>query len=202
MATPSAFGILSYKPSTVTQSEAVFPASSPGGAFRTYVENTSSIFGGILVANPAASQINATFSLTSLSGATLGSPVTLPIEGKGHLARFITQLFPNLPSTLQGILRVSTSAVLGVVTEGLRFRTNERGDALFSGVPAAPEGGVMDSVMPRIVVGGGWNSQVVVFSPASGAINTGTVQFITEAGGRMYVIDLTVKKRRGQITSQ
>src|SRR5689334_21168169 len=126
MESQSAFGILSYKPSTVTQSEALFHPSSPRGEFRTYVENTSTLFGGILVDNPAASQITATFSLTSLSGGTIGSPVTLPIDGKGHLASFITLSYPNLPNTLQGILRVSTSAVLGVVTEGLRFQTNER----------------------------------------------------------------------------
>ena len=52
---PSAFSILSEKPSTVTFSETVIPAARSAGAFRTYVENNAgaSLSGGVVVANPA-----------------------------------------------------------------------------------------------------------------------------------------------------
>ena len=193
---PEAFSFLSFKPSTITVSEAVFPAVLSDTAFRVYVENSgASVSGGVVIANPSANQISVTFTLTSLSGSSLGS-TSLQIPGNGQVSMLASQLFPALPSTVQGILRATSMPAL--VPSGIRFRVNERSDFLLSGVPAFPENGMPGGVLPHIPLGGGFSSQVILFSRASGQMNSGTVKFITQAGGKMLVI----KRFAGQLISQ
>jgi hypothetical protein len=188
---PTAMSILAIKPSTITQSEMVIPAAPALAASRMYVENGANPVTGVIVANPSATPADATFTLTTLSGSVIGSSQPISIPGNGQIANLLSQLFPSLPSTLQGILRVSTSAVAGVVTAGLRARVNERGEQLASGIAAISETGPPDSIHPHIVVGAGWNSQLALFSRAPGAANSGTLKFISQSGAPMFIIDVT-----------
>jgi hypothetical protein len=202
--TPSAFALSISKPSTITVTEAVIPASSSSLASRVYVENSNNVLGGILVANPSPSQANANFSLTSLSGSVLGTASNVPIPGNGQLAKFVTDLFPGLPGSVQGILRVFTSSVAGLVTEGIRYRINERGDYLIAGVPAFPENVSGDTVLPHLVAGGGFYPQIVLFSRSSAGPVAGTIKAVSQTGGPLLIFDLSklLKRVRGQITSQ
>jgi hypothetical protein len=197
---PAAFSIMSYKPSTITQSEGMVPGLTGVAASRTYVENGTNLVSGVAVANPSPDPVDATFTLTNLSGTSLGSPAVVQIPANGQTAHFLTDLFPNLPGGLQGILRVSTSAMSGVVTIGIRFRTNERSEALLSGIPAIPEGGTPDTVLPQFAVGTGYLSQVALFGRTPGATNAGTVNFISSAGSPLSVLS-SVKKLKAQTTT-
>src|SRR5262249_2684832 len=58
---PAAFSVLSYKPSTITNSEAVFAAGTGTQASRMYVESGTNLFGGLAVANLSPALANATF---------------------------------------------------------------------------------------------------------------------------------------------
>src|SRR6185295_11424557 len=83
---PAAFSIISFKPSTITVSEMVIPAARSDPAFRTYVENADiSLSGGVVVANPSGTQVDVTFSMSSLSGSSLGTANRM-VPGNGHVA--------------------------------------------------------------------------------------------------------------------
>src|ERR1051326_107742 len=103
---------------------------------------------------------------------------------------FPSHLFNNLPGALQGILRVSTTALSGLVSEGLRYRFNQRGDQLLSGVPAFPATGIVDTVLPYVVVGEGYGSQIVLLNRPVGT-NVGSLKFTSQGGTPMFVVDLT-----------
>src|SRR5262249_31314300 len=52
------------------------------------------------------------------------APVTIPLAALGQVAKFLAEIFPNLPQPFHGVLRISSNANIAVV--GLRGRYNER----------------------------------------------------------------------------
>jgi hypothetical protein len=72
-------------------------------AVRNITENT-----GIAVAYPGSGTANVTFQLLDKSGTLLVPQVTRGIAGNNHSAFFITDLFPNLPSSVAGTLRITS----------------------------------------------------------------------------------------------
>src|SRR5205814_1902209 len=87
----------------------------------------------------------------------------------GQVAKFINELFPTLPATFQGIVRVTSSTSIEVAA--LRGRYNERGDFLMTTTPplndAAPP--ATELVFPQIVSGNGYSTQIVVFGQGGSA---------------------------------
>ena len=68
---------------------------------------------------------------------------------------------------------------------GLRGRQNERGDFLITTTPPVEEGVKASSnemLFPQVVDGGGYTTQMVVFSGSTGQSATGMIRFISQAG--------------------
>src|SRR6266481_9692703 len=171
----------------ITVSEAGCPVTS-GTAFRTYVESScqsSNIKTGIAVANTSSSPATVTFDLTTLSGASAGvSPVTFNLPGSGQAAKFLSEIFPSLGSSFQGVLRITTTSS-GLSVVGLRTTVNERTDFLIASTPPVVESNpstTREWLFPHLVDGGGYTTQFILFSGTAGQSSSGTLGFFDQSG--------------------
>ncbi len=203
---PAIFSIASFKTQNTIVTEFVVPASPAGSAFRTYAETSGvpfsagGIITGVVVANPDAAPAIVDFTLMTVSGSTFGQ-TTKTIAARGQSSLFLADLFTGLPGTIQGVLRIATTAPAGIVTEGLRFHSNERNDLLISGVPAIAEAGAVNTVLPSVTVGPGFSSEIVLFGQAPGPTNSGTIKFVSQSGGPMVFTSGDVKAPAVTITN-
>jgi hypothetical protein len=90
----------------------------------------------------------------------------------------------NLPATFKGVLRLSSATPFSVV--GLRFRTNERSEFLMTTVAPNPEqtpAGTQEMVFPHLVAGGGFSTQVILFSGSTNQSTNGNLRLMNSQGG-------------------
>jgi sugar lactone lactonase YvrE len=195
--TPTPLVVFSFKPGTTTLSEAGVPAAS-GTAFRMYGESSGtasapgSIQAGIAVTNNAAAGAPVTFELFNPDGSTAGlpAPVSINLPAYGHIAKFLSELFPNppLPNPFQGVVRMSTTSPSGISVVGLRTRYNELGDFLITTTPPTNEAAPSNtaaSFFPQLADGGGYTTQFILFSGRAGQTASGTMQLFTDSGGAL-----------------
>jgi hypothetical protein len=189
-AVPTPLVIFSYRPGgTVTVSEAGVPASS-GTAFRLYVESSGvhaqpgAIESGIALTNNGSVAATVSLELTNSDGSATGLPaVSYSLPGFGHLSLFLSEAFSGLSSPFKGILRVSAASDISVV--GLRSHYNERGDFLITTTPPANELSPPTSaelILPQLVDGGGYTTQLILFSGTSGQTGSGSLLLFQQSG--------------------
>lgn len=192
---PSSAVVFSYKPASITVSEAGVP-STQGDSFRMYVETTSAVAAagaiqtGIAIANGGATPNNVTLELFQLDGSPAAVSIPLTIPANGQIAKFLHELFPaswTLP--FQGVLRVnSSSGAISVI--GLRGRYNERDEFLVTTMHAANEGAApsgTDLSFPHLATGGGFTTQFVLFSGAANQTSAGTLSFFGQDGAPLFL---------------
>ena len=167
---PVALAVFSYKNNGITVSEAGVSALPTGTAFRMYAETSGamsqigSIQTGVAMANPSPAPVAVTLELTLLDGSSLALPFTATVPAGGQIARFIKEMFPALPATFRGFLKVTSTGPIGMT--GIRGRYNERNDFLTTTTPPSNEGLVSpetELVFPQIVSGGGYSTQFIIF---------------------------------------
>jgi hypothetical protein len=193
-AAPTALAVYSYTPAGITVTEAGVPSIS-GTTFRMYVEASSTSGGGLPATSGAVLQSGLAIANAATSPATVnlqlfnhdGSPAAgtfLSIPGSGQIAKFLGELFPNLPQPFQGVLRVSTGSS-GLAVVGLRTRFNERGDFLITTTPPASETATPSNgqlFFPHLAIGGGYTTQLILFSGSPGPSSSGTLNFVSQSG--------------------
>jgi trimeric autotransporter adhesin len=184
-AAPAPLAIFSYAPHGVTVTEVGLPANS-GTAFRVYVESYGNTDSGIAVANSTAAPAAITLELTNLDGSTTGlpAPVSQNLPAFGHIAQFLEQFFPNMPSQFKGLLRVSTTST-GISVAGVRTRVNERGDLLVTTMAPADESAASTSsalVLPEFADGAGYTTEFVIFSGTAGQSSSGSLLLFQPSG--------------------
>ena len=180
----------------MTASEAGVPATS-GTAFRIYVESSgsagqaSTIQSGIAVANNTSTPTSVILELSNLDGSTAGlpAPVSYNLAGFGHMDLFLAEAFPGLPNPFKGVLRVSTTSS-GISVVGLRTRYNERDDFLITTTPPVNE--LMPStsaefVLPHLADGGGYTTQLILFSGTAGQPASGSLLLFQQSGQPLTV---------------
>jgi hypothetical protein len=186
---PSAFSAFSYAPSGVIVSQTTVQAQPEAITLRTYVETTSSatqpgtIQSGVAIANSSAASATVNFELSSLNGTALGLAASAAVPASGHVSMFLHELFPGLPLPFRGILRMTASGPVSVVS--LRTRYNERNDFLITTTPVTNEASPASTTelfFPHIVDGAGYNTQFILFSGAAGQLTTGTLRFFAQTG--------------------
>jgi hypothetical protein len=191
-AAPTALNVFSYKPAVFTVSEAgVMPFA--GTVFRMYVETVGlpgdplSIQSGIAVANPYPGVATLTLELFQSDGNSTGLVSTVNVPGRGQVAKFLSDIFPSLVPPFEGLVRVSTNTP-GIAAFGLRGRYNERSDFLITTTPPIDEASPQSSAefdFPHFVNGGGYTTQFILFSGASGQTGTGQLKFFAQDGTAM-----------------
>jgi len=193
--TPVVMEIFSFTQAGVTVTEAGVSAGKAGTGFRLYAEVSGDLLGsevgaiqtGVAMANPSGSAVNVNMDLTTLAGKTTGLSGTVTVPANGQIAEFLGQIpgFGSLPNPFQGVLKVSTTAASGISVVGLRGRQNERGDFLITTTPPVEEGvkaGSAEMLFPQLADGGGYTTQMILFSGSTGQSSTGVLRFISQAG--------------------
>jgi hypothetical protein len=160
--TPQGLAIFSFSTDGTKVSETGVPATLPGTALRTYVEDVGPVHSGLALANPASTPATATLELTALDGSgTMTASAELP--ARGHLARYIEELFPAIPDGFQGTLRVVSTKPIAMTS--LRIRTNERGDSVVSWIPVTNESSAVlpnsKFIIPLVLSGGGFSTEFI-----------------------------------------
>jgi hypothetical protein len=195
--TPAPLVVFSYKPGQVTVSEAGVPVTA-GTALRMYVESAGTsgkpgnIQSGVAVANISSSNATVTFEVTQLDGTPLRGfiPVSINLAGGGQASKFLSDIFPTLPNPFKGVLRISTTSS-GVSVVGLRTRYNERSDFLVTTTPPAVESATPTAaqmVFPQLADGGGYTTQIILFSGASGQSSSGSLRLYDTTGQSLNII--------------
>jgi hypothetical protein len=177
---PFATGIFAFKAGGVTISQSSVSASPRSTAYRLYVERSGSgaagtTRSGVAITNTSDSPTPVLLELRQMDGQQVGL-LTLPaLPAGGQVSRFVDELFPNIPATFRGTLRVSAaSGGASIVVTGIRARINERNDFLFAATPASDENAAAYSgtlVFTHVVYGGGYSTELILFGDTSG--NTG-----------------------------
>ena len=194
---PSASTVFSYSKNGVTVSGASVQTQPAGTAFRTYVEVTSNTPGagviqsGIALTNNSSTSATVNFELNSLNGFSTGLTASVLIPPSGHTSKFVHELFPTVSLPFRGVLRMSSSNSIVVVS--LRTRYNERGDFLITTTPATNEASASSSgelMFPHIVDRGGYTTQFILFSGLAGQSTAGTLRFFGQNG---QPLNLTVR---------
>ncbi len=186
---PSAFTIFSFTNNGVTVSQATVQSQPVGTAFRTYVEVNSSsavqgsIQSGIAITNNSSTAATVNFELTNMNGTSAGLSANAVVPPMGHVSKFVHELFPALSLPFRGVLRMSSSNLISIVS--LRMRYNERGDFLITTTPASNEASASstaDLIFPHIVDRGGYTTQFILFSGIAGQTSTGSLRFFAQDG--------------------
>jgi TonB family protein len=189
---PAAVAIFSYKPAGVTISEAaIVPVS--GTSLRLYSEavgapgTAGTTQSGVAVANLSSTPATVTFEQSGLDGSPMATASKI-LPATGQIAQFITDIFASqtLQQPLQGVLRITTSGS-GLSVAGLRGRYNERGDFLITTTPPTNEVAAISSssaasVFPEVAIGGGYNTQFLLYSGSAGQTASGKVRFTNQNG--------------------
>ena len=149
------------------------------------------VHSGVAIANASVTQsISVDLELTKLDGSSSGIPKqTITLGPSQKTARFLFQLFPTLPATFQGLLRVTSTGTITMV--GLRLRVNSRGELLSTTVPPVDETAPVSSapvIFPHIADSGGYTTQFILYGPTGLATN-GTLQTFTN-GGQPLVLQI------------
>lgn len=194
---PTPLLIFSYKPASITVSEAGVPVTM-GTTFRMFAQLSSSpqILSGIAVANATTTPGTVTLALTSLDGSTtLGTSAPQPLPASGKIAGFLDQLIPSLAGqTVEGVLRITTD-VSSISVVGLRARYNERlptADFLITTTPPTAENSApttAERLFPHLVNGDGYTTQVILFSGTTGQTSGGALSFV-KPDGTPLVLDI------------
>jgi len=191
---PSATGILSFHNRGVTVSEAGVSGNSEGTAFQLYMEASGitgqigAIQSGIAIANPSWNTVTTALVLTRLDGSSAGPDVNIDVPPGGQVTRFISDLFPGLPTPFQGILKLTASSNVAVVA--LRGRYNEREDFLITTAPPLNEasGATSDLIFPHIVDGVGYSTELTLFGqPGSGKIYLFSQEGVQKNGASLTI---------------
>jgi len=188
---PTPLVIFSYKPESITVSEAGVPVTM-GTTFRMFAQLSpaAKISTGVAIANATAVAGTVTLTLTDLNGVQIAQTTPLALPASGQIARFLDQVAftPSLAGqTVAGVLRITTD-LANISVVGLRTRINERppsGDFLITTTPPTLENGAAtaaERVFPHLVDGGGYTTQIILFSGTAGQTSGGTLSFVSHDG--------------------
>ena len=187
---PAGVSIFTYQKDGMTVSEAGVPASTAGSAFRVYVEASGtpgqphSVRSGIALTNTSDALTMVSLELTDLDGTATGPTRSLTLPGSGHVARFIDEFFPGLPTPFSGLLRITATAP-NIAAVGLRLAINPRNDILVTTTPPADENAALtasDLFFPHFVDSDGWTTQFILFSGSPGQTAAGMIRFTGQDG--------------------
>jgi len=182
---PVAQAILSLRNGGVTVSEVGVSAPPIETEVRMYMDASGSpgqigsIQSGLVIANPAARAVTASIELTGLDGTSVSlPPATISVPAHGQVTKLINEIFPELPMDFHGIAHVTGTSSMSVTA--LRGRSNERGDFLMTTTPPLKEATTLprDLVLPLIVKGLGYSTEITVFGQAG----LGTLSLFDQEG--------------------
>lgn len=166
----------------VLVTEVGVPASPPVSSARIFVDAAAGLDSGVAFVNPGDSPITVTLDLRNQLGVIVTSS-SLPLDPKGHTARFVSQLVPGTPNPFLGTLTLSSTAPFAAAD--LRSAINGHGETLFSALPLTdlinpPSAARL--IFPQVVDGGGSPTQLLLLNPSNSFASKGTVSLYDDNG--------------------
>lgn len=188
-ATPVALGVFAFKRSGITVSESGILGIPLGTDFRMYGELSGDLgrpgsvqTGVAITAGPDGANVQ--MSMSTLDGADTGWRANLSLPPNGQIASFLNELgSTTLRAPVKGLVSISSTGSIAVA--GLRGRFNERGDFLIATTPPVSSSGRAAGsslVFPHLATGGGYVTEVVVFSGSRGQSGSITLSYHNQTG--------------------
>ncbi len=218
-AVPHGSAVFGVTQGGVTVSEAAVPAAKPTAAARIFVEYASKvvsdlpnasrdpmdIFTGIALVNRGEKAAALIFTLRDLQGQTLavGHGSLAPSAQRSRFLHQLQELAPDflLPADFPvtrrwGTLEVSSDQPLALTA--LRMTVNQRGNTLFTTVPAADLAqppSLLPLTFPHLANGEGYVTSFCLLNPSTQR-QSGTLRFYSDDG-----LPWTVRSRSGEAGS-
>ncbi|HYR83367.1 MAG TPA: kelch repeat-containing protein [Terriglobia bacterium] len=177
-ATPVSLAIFSYAPAGITITE-TGTASAEGSRLSSYVDlsgpsDADPVNSGIAIANPTDQTVQVFLRPTLPSGDN-ASFLSLKLPPHGHISRFLSELFPTIPTPFTGVLHAianfdGSATPAPVSIAGLRGRYNSRKEFIVATVtPVVDDApGTTQIYMPHLVTGGGYSTRVFLVNTSHG----------------------------------
>ena len=178
------FALYNYTRSGVTVSTTSLPMVQPAASARLFVNESTlpeTLETGIAIGNPSPAQTTVFLELVDVQGNPTGPAKAIQLPPFGQFAQFLTEIpeFRSTPIPFRGALRVTTTSSAGVTVAGMRGHLNQRSDFIMSAflpaVGGAETSTVPERVVPDIVRGSGYSSEIVLFNdrlaPSNGVIS-------------------------------
>jgi len=140
---------------------------------------------GVALVNPGAGSNVVTLTLRDMTGAPVGSAVSITLAAHQQIARFVTELFPTATAgnAFTGSLRLQGATQFGAL--GLRFSGTE-----FSTSPVGVTASGTDAngavAVPQFALGGGWGTQLALVNNGSSGCS-GRIDVYDPSGNPMAV---------------
>ena len=179
---PVGSGVFSINGSAGLSSQAGVPNAVETTMSRLFVERATDPLQrdtGVAIVNRNSTETRVTMMLQGVDGSTQSGSLTLPPNG--HVARFVSELFPGLPVQYQGVLTMTSPVPLAAMT--LRQTFNQRNEPIYSTLPVAdlthpPEGPMY---IPQVADGGGYQTQLILIN-TSNSISLVQIEFFNDNG--------------------
>jgi len=179
-AVPSAFMLYNHVQDGVMDFEFGMPVIE-GTAFRLPAKQSPGhILTTLSIANPSNLSGTVWISLASSDGRIIAS-TSHYVPGAGLILEGLDSLLPGIAGQeIEGVLRITTD-LPAISMAGFRTRFNERQQALYTTVPSIVEDafpGSQERFFPYVLNGGGFTTDIVLFSGESLQSSSGTLRFI------------------------
>ena len=160
------------------------PSITDGSLFVDVIPSSNRNLGVALV-NPGTSSNVVTLTLRDVTGAPVGSAVSITLAAHQQIARFVTELFPagTAGNTFTGSLRLQGASPFGVL--GLRFSGTEFSTSPV-GVSAAGTDANATITLPQFALGGGWGTQLALVNNGPSG-SSGRIDVFDPSGNPMAV---------------
>jgi sugar lactone lactonase YvrE len=178
---PAGTALFSYtNGSGILVSEAGVGASTLIQSGRIFVDEVGAKT-GIALVNPSSQDAQVTLTLRDASGTSLDSG-SLALPAHQHIARYLSDLFPNRPSNLTGSLTFDSNVGLAAIT--LRETRNAEDEPIYTTIPVLDLTATMSGssvLFPHIAAGGGFTTQILLMNSGAQSLH-GRVDFIDSNG--------------------
>jgi hypothetical protein len=177
---PNTLEVMRLAQNGVTVSETVFAATPASTGFHIYAESTGNaaapVQTGVVIANPSNNVLTARLELLDQAGTSVAAR-DLSIPGNGQTSDHLKGIFSNVPENFRGTLKITGSHAFTAI--GMRTRNNERGEFLFSALPAASEAAWAaqgsSTVLPFVIRGGRYSTDLILYHGGTGGSSNGAV---------------------------
>lgn len=180
---PAALANLSFTQNGVLVTEVGVPAVSLMTSARLFVDSSPGTDSGVALVNTNNFPIGINLDLRDESGAIVSS-TSMTLEAKTHMARFVSELIPNLPNPFLGTLTLSSGSAFAAVN--LRSATNGHGETIFNALPLsdlnAPPSAATRLIFPQVLKGSGASTQILLLNPSPTTAGSGMIYFIDDLG--------------------
>ncbi len=201
--TPHAHAILSMLISGTTLFQTAVEAQTPATSARIYAEAAGDFAGAargstqtlIAMTNPSSSVSTVRLSLTSLDGTAIGTSGPISIPPNGQVSLLMNQLpgFQNLPSSFAGVVQLTTVSGPPVTAVGFLETVNYFQQLIVATTgPLKEDASAAQLVVPYVVSGNAFKSQLIVVNGAAAQSASGVLSFFAQDSSPLNIDEFKI----------